>query len=52
MKYPYGALLLFVKDKYKILRGIIDYSSLILMKMRKSTPFPPSDEKFDRVGGA
>ena len=50
-KSPYGASLFLVKDKHKLLRGVVDYLALNRTTKINNAPLPRSDEMFDRLGG-
>jgi hypothetical protein len=49
---PWGALVLFVKNKDGTLRLCIDYRQLNKMSIKNKHPLPRINDLFDQVGGA
>jgi hypothetical protein len=49
---PWGAPVLFVKNKYGTLRLCIDYRQLNTMTIKNKYPLPRINDLFDQVGGA
>ena len=49
---PWGAPILFVKNKYGTMRTCIDYRQLKKMTIKNSYPLPRIDDLFNQVGGA
>ena len=50
--YPWGAPILFVKNKYGTMSMCIDYCQLNKMTIKNRYPLPRIDDLFDQVGGA
>ena len=49
---PWGAPVLFVKNKDSTLRLCIDYRKLNKVTIKNKYPFPRIDDLFDQLGGA
>jgi hypothetical protein len=49
---PWGAPVLFVKNKYGTFILCIDYKQLNKMTIKNKYPLPHIDDLFDQVGGA
>ena len=49
---PWGAPVLFVKNKYGTLRLCIDYRQLNTMTIKNNYPLPRINDLFNQVGGA
>jgi hypothetical protein len=49
---PWGALVLFMKNKDGTMRLCIDYRQLNQMTIKNKYPFPKINDLFDQVGGA
>ncbi|GBG92860.1 hypothetical protein CBR_g57540 [Chara braunii] len=49
---PYGALVLFVRNKNKDMRSCIDYRKLNAQTIRNAGPLPRIDDLLERLGGA
>ena len=51
-KSPYGPPLFFLKEKYGLLRGVVDYRALNRITKKNNCPLSRSYEMFDRLGEA